>query len=103
MPRPPRRLSPRILNTLAQRPKLRYTLTSKGAKALESGDVAHEDALSSLVEAIDSNNGQPVPLATWKKFHEPKRVTNDMLKDSVTNQIISLVSRSKFTFAERDK
>ena len=100
MPRPPRALSQAILNSLDKRPKLRYTLTKKGAKLLEKGETVYSSELDSLVEAIDANNGQPVSLLSWNQF-SGKPVRNVALKELVTSQTISIVSRGRFSFATR--
>ena len=99
MPRPARKLSAGIINTLGDRPRLRYTLTKKGQKALESGDTPHGAVLDNLVEAIQANNKQPVSLITWKKFHAPGKINSPTLKDLVQRREISIVSRGKFGFA----
>ena len=97
MTRPARKFSPAILNTLVNRPKLRYTLTSKGSKDLEKGETEHAALLDSLVEAIQANNKQPVSLQTWRRFHAPNKITNPPLKDLVETRQVRIVSRGKFT------
>ena len=99
MSRPARKLSPEILRTLDKRAKLRYTLTSRGVKAFETGETEHSQVLDSLVEAIQANNKQPVSLLTWKRFHQPKDITNRPLKELVESRLIRIVSRGKFTMA----
>ena len=100
MTRPARKISLTILNTLDRRPKLRYTLTSKGVKAYEEGEAGGNEAyMDSLIEAIQANNRQPVSLTTWRRFHDPKKITNAPIKDLVQDRLIRIVSRGKFTFA----
>ncbi|KKN29841.1 hypothetical protein LCGC14_0840090 [marine sediment metagenome] len=101
MPRPPRPLSAQILATLDKRPKLRYTITSKGNKAFTRGDSPDDVLLSSLIEALDANNDQPVSLQTWREFHKPKGITNSPLRALVVGGFVSVVSRSKVAFAVR--
>ena len=99
MTRPPRKISLGILNTLDRRPRLRYTLTSKGVKAYEMGEAGgNEQYMESLVEAIGANNKQPVSLMTWRRFHHPKKITNQPIKDLIQDRFIRIVSRGKFTF-----
>jgi len=100
MPRPPRKLSQAILNTLDRRPKLRYTLTHKGAKLHTRGELEGdlEEVVDSLTEAIEANNGQPVSYKTWKEFHKPKKLNNTELRKLTSDQVISLISRSKGAF-----
>jgi hypothetical protein len=99
MSRPARKISGIVLRSLIARPKLRYTLTKKGSRAVEAGGSPAPDLLDSLIAAIQANNKQPVSLATWRKFHAPKRVPNDALRLLVTGRFISIVSRGKFSFA----
>ncbi len=104
MPRPPRKLSGTILRTLDKRPKLRYSLTSKGSKVHSRGELAGmaEDLIESLIEGIDANNSQPVSLQTWKRFHSPKKIEAGPLRTLVSDGLVSIVSRSKGSFALKD-
>jgi len=98
LPRPPRKISERVLSTLINRPKLRYTITSKGQKAAESGTSPQPELMDNLIEAIQANNKQPVSLTTWIKFHG-KKPTNDQIRRLVKDREITIVSRGKFSFA----
>ncbi len=99
MSRPPRKISSAILRSLDRRPKLRYTLTSKGSKSFESGETPYPELLDSLTDAIEANNKQPVSLQTWRKFHSPGKISNAPLRQLVEDGVLRLVSRGKFTFA----
>ncbi len=99
MSRPPRKISSAILATLDRRPKLRYTLTSRGSKAFESGETAYSELVEALVEAIQANNKQPVSLTTWRKFYLPKKIPNAPIRALVEDRLIRIVSRGKFTMA----
>ena len=100
MPRPPRKLSESILKTLDKRPKLRYTLTSKGLKLHTRGELTGglESIVDSLTEGIEANNGQPISFKTWGRFYKPKIIKNAELKELVETQIVSVISRSKGAF-----
>ena len=100
-------LGAHLLNSLISRPYLRYTLTKRGQKVLERGtedytDLPHnvENLLDSLIEAVQANNKQPISLITWKKFHAPKKVTNNELKGLVTFGIVKVLSRGKYSSAK---
>ena len=99
MTRPARKIFSQVLGSLISRPKLRYTLTKKGEKALESGETGYTDLLDSLVEAIQANNKQPISMQTWRKFYLPKKIANGPVRDLVETRMISLVSRGKYSFA----
>ncbi len=97
MPRPPKKFSPAILRTLTSRPKLRYTLTAKGAKALRQGELGTgEDEVEDLVQAMEANNKQPVSMATWQVFrgrNSPLR--NNVVRGLVEDRFITIIARSK--------
>ena len=105
MPRPPKKFAPAILRTLTQRPRLRYTLTSKGAKALERGDIpTGEDELEDLVRAMEANNKQPVSMATWQVFRgKNKPLKNNVVRDLVEERFITIIARSKTSSALEGK
>ena len=101
MPRPPRVFSQQILSTLTSRPRLRFTLTSKGVGAFEKGTGTNfEEELDSLVAGIDANNKQPISILTWTQFHKPRRLTNSPIRSLVEEKLIRIVSRSKFSAAK---
>ena len=104
MPRPPRVFSQQILNTLTSRPRLRFTLTSKGVSAFEKGTGTNfELELDSLVAAIDANNKQPISILTWTRFHQPKKLKNTPIKSLIEDRLIRIVSRSKFSAAKQEQ
>ena len=97
MPRPAKQFSAAILRTLTSRPRLRYTLTSKGAKALERGDIgAGEDEVEDLVRAMEANNKQPVSMATWRVFRgKGNPLRNNVVRGLVEDRFITIIARSK--------
>ena len=95
MARPPKQFSQAILSTLTKRPRLRYTLTSKGANNLEKGEVGTGEAeLEDLVRAMEANNKQPVSMATWRVFHKDQ-LRNAVVRSLVESRQITIIARSK--------
>ena len=99
MPRPPKKIAPRILSNLSSRPNLRYALTKKGAKLHAKGEGIHESLVESLLTATSANGGQPVTFRIWKQFHGSAPIQNAELASLVRSQTIAVVARSRNAYA----